>query len=184
MARTRKYYQAYSREQAQAKDLLGQSLGIEYDTVLDNPEQFYKQHLDPDTYFGQRPKFISEMDMPISEIKRRYDEYNMETPVSGDDLAKMAGTVDGEEKTFRLDKTTSSSYDPYQYYTEGAHGVFRDNDAPNYTIGWNVVEKRPSAPRDRANDPQRVMNTLDEMQASSDSLADSMGLRDENNSND
>jgi hypothetical protein len=184
MARTRKYYQAYSREEAQAKDLLGQSLGIEYDTVLDNPKQFALEHFDPNTRYGTRAKFISEMDMPISEIKKRYDEYNMETPVSGDDLAKMAGTVNGEEKTFRLAKMTSSSYDPYQYFTDGAHGVFRDNAAPDYTVGWNVVEKRPSAPRDRANDPQRVMNTLDEMQASSDSLADSMGLRDENNSND
>jgi len=184
MAKTRKYYHAYSREEAQAKDLLGQELNINYDAVLDNPEQFVPTNQDTNnTRFGMRPKFISDMDLPISEIKRRHDEYNMETPVSGDDIAKMAGTVDGEEKTFRLSKMTRTSSDLPEYYTEGAHGVYRDFDAPEYTSGWNVTQK-PNAPRDRAKDPQRVMNTLAEMQSSSDSLADSMGLRDENNSND
>jgi hypothetical protein len=182
MAKTRKYYHAYSREEAQAKDLLGQELNVNYDAVLDNPEQFAKEHSDPNTRFGAIPKFISEMDMPISEIKRRYDEYNMETPVSGDDLAKMAGTVDGKEVTFRLDKSYRRDSDEY-YGTEGSHGVYRETSLPAEKSGWMVHEK-PSAPRDRANDPQRVMNTLAEMQSSSDSLADSMGLRDENNSND
>jgi len=135
--RAKNAHTALTREEALARDTLGQSIAVENELVLDNPEMFLNES-------GHR----SIADTSIQELDRRHREHGAEFPMSGDDIGKMEGLETG----FPYAKYES----PY-LRDNRLHGtVFRDFDEDKNRVGYVV---RPKAevrtPPDRGSDPAR-----------------------------
>jgi hypothetical protein len=138
--RAKNAYTALTREEALARDTLGQSIDIESELVLDNPEMFLNEG-------GHR----SIADTSIQELDRRHRESGAEFPMSGDDIGKMEGL----ETKFPYGKYES----PYLYGSDHYGTVFRDFDENKNRVGLSVMPKRGysrvDAPPDRGSDPAR-----------------------------
>lgn len=169
------FSRAISRKQAQAKDTLGQRVDMQDEAVLDYPEDYVlKGESSASSSLG-----TAKIDRPISEINDEYTKYNMETPVSGDDLAKMTD-FNGRYGSYNLrleDKATPrSTHDSYE--SEAHHGVYREFDNDKDRIGHDVtVKSRPRSPVDRASDPARAYTPADTL-GDPESLADIFSLDD------
>jgi hypothetical protein len=135
--RAKDAYKALTREEALARDTLGQAIDINGELVLDNPEMFLSEG-------GHR----SIADTSIQELDRRHRESGAEFPMSGDDIGKMEGLETG---------FPAADYEsPYMHGSPNYGTAFRDFDESKDRVGY-VVRPKPEvrAPRDRGSDPSR-----------------------------
>jgi len=138
--RAKKAHTALTKEEARARDTLGQSIDIDTELVLDNPEMFLNEG-------GHR----SIADTSIQELDRRHREHGAEFPMSGNDIGKMEGLETG----FPYAKYEN----PYMHGSPNHGTAFRDFDEDKGRVGYTVTPKRGysrvDAPQDRGSDPAR-----------------------------